>query len=510
MVRRFKNQSINQKSKSMKTIFSLCTVLLLACISVLGQIPSLSQLKTEPKTVTTGISFTLHSNVLNEDRIVMIGLPEGYEKSTKKYPVFYLIDGQWSFDFTKQMIDWVSRTRYGFMPEMILVSLHTGGDNRTRDLTPTKDKNNGGGGGDKLYDFIRDEVIPFVDKNYRTYNYRVLGGTSFGGVFVVNAFHRDPQFFNGYISLSPSMWWDNNILLDRTKDLLIKNPGIHNRLYLSVANEGLGMRVDSLASILKIYASKSLLWKFDKLPDEVHETVSYKGYWDGLKFVFADWHYPMVDFGTKEHLVSSIDSATFGNIKHKSIKLSDDVLKTRSGLYIDNYGRAITLFNSDNSLQFYSNRLPDLTLYPETQSKFFLNKVDIQNKLYVKGFDIQFEFVKDDSLVVTANGKTDFTAKKSKCPPLVKLPGTILDKYVGTYSPSPQGNSMQLIKEGYLLKVNDDAHPVYLYPIGENRFFVMERETGYELEFVQDASNQVSKIKISVNGNVVFESKKLN
>ncbi len=494
----------------MKSTLSIIATLLLTLGVTFGQVPSLSQLKTESRTVNTGISLTLHSNILNEDRIVMIGLPDGYEKSNKKYPVFYLMDGQWGFDFTKQMIDWVSRTRYGFMPEMILVSLHTGGDNRTRDLTPTKDRNNGGGGGDKLYDFIRNEVIPFVDKNYRTYNYRVLGGTSFGGVFVVNAFHRDSQFFNGYISLSPSMWWDNNILIDRTKDFLIKNPTIRNRLYISVANEGKSMGVDSLASILKSFAPKGLLWKFDKLPDEVHETVSYKGYWDGLKFVFADWRYPLVDFGTKNHLTSSTDSATYGKIIHKTSKQPDDVLKNRSGLYRDNYGRMIVLMNINNSLQFTCNQLPVLTLYPETSSKFFLNKTQIQNDLYLKGYDVLVEFPKEDSLVFTANGKPDFTAKKLKCPPLVKLPGTVLDKYIGTYSPPPGSTALHIIKDGDFLKVNDDAHPFNLYPIGENKFFAFVDERGYELEFVSEGSNPASKIKISINGMMVFECKRLN
>ena len=495
----------------MKTILSLCTVLLLAFGSALGQIPSIGQIKTEPTTVSTGVSFTLHSKALDEDRIVMIGLPDGYEKSTKKYPVFYLLDGQWSFSFTKQMIDWVSRPRYGMMPEIILVSLNTGGDNRTRDLTPTQDKNNkSGGGADKLYQFIQEELIPFVDKNYRTYNYRVLGGTSFGGVFVMNAFYRDPQFFNGYISLSPSMWWDNKILLDRTKDLLIKNPTIHNRLYLSLANEGTGMGVDSLSSILKKYAPKDLIWKYDKHSDEVHETVSYKGYWDGMKFMFSDWHYPLVDFGTKEHLTSSNDSATNGNVTPKNIKLADDVLKDFSGLYLDSYGRTLVFTKVDNALQFSFDRQPALTLYPETPNKFFLNKADIQNKLYLKGYNIQFEFPKDDSLIVIANGKNDCTAKKIKCPPLVKLSGNILDKYVGTYSPTPQGNSFHITKESDLLKVTEDSYSTYLYPIGENRFFTMFNGTGYEIEFVNEGSNQVSKMKILMNGNAVFESKKVN
>lgn len=495
----------------MKTTLPLSIVLLFAFFSALGQNPSMNQIKTDSVRVSVGISFSLHSKILDEDRNIMIGLPEGYEKSMKKYPVFYLLDGQWSFSFTKQMIDWVSRARYGMMPEIIIVSLNTGGNNRTRDLTPTQDKNNKtGGGADKLYQFIREELIPFVDKNYRTYNYRILGGTSFGGVFVMNAFHRDPQFFNGYISLSPSMWWDNNILLDRTKDFLIKNPNIQNRLYLSIANEGKGMGVDSLASILEKYAPKGLVWKYDKLSDEVHETVSYKGYWDGMKFMFADWHYPMVDFGTKEHLLTSPDSTIYGNITHNISKLTDDVLKSHSGLYIDNYGRTIALFQTGNTLQFFSNRLPVLTLYPETQNSFFLNKAQTQNDLHLKGFDIQFEFLKEDSLTVMANGKVDCSAKKIKCPPLVKLTDAALDKYAGSYAPPPPQNTFHITKEVDLLKVNDDAISTYLYPVGENRFFAIVRDTGYEIEFSTEGSTRISKMKVSMNGNMVFEAKRLN
>lgn len=485
--------------------------MLLTFVPVLGQIPFINQIKTDSVKVSTGISFTLHSKTLNEDRNIMIGLPDGYEKNTKKYPVFYLLDGQWCFSFTKQMIDWVSRTRYGMMPEMILVSLNTGGENRTRDLTPTQDKNNKtGGGADKLYQFIREELIPFVDKNYRTYNYRVLGGTSFGGVFVMNAFHRDPQFFNGYISLSPSMWWDNNILLDRTKELLIKNPDISNRLYLSLANEGKGMGVDSLASILEKYAPKGLFWKFDSHPDEVHETVSYKGYWDGLKFVFVDWHYPIVDFATKERLLSSPDSAKYGNISHKNIQVAHDVLKSHSGLYIDNFGRTIALFPVGNMLQIFSKRLPTLDLYPENKNTFFLDKTQVKNDLNLKGFDIQVVFPKDDSLVIMANGRADCTAKKSKCPPLVKLSGNVLEKYVGTYEPMPQQKVIRIVKEGDLLKIVDDSNSIYLYPVGESKFYTLMGDAGYDLEFVADSAGQSSKLKISMNGKMIFETKRLN
>ena len=74
-------------------------------------------------------------------------------------------------------------------------------------------------------------------------------------------------------------------------------------------------------------------------------------------------------------------------------------------------GRILTFTKEDRNLVFSGNKLPTATLYPEAENKFFLT-----------AFDIQFEFIKDDSLVVTANGKIDCTAKKIQHHPLVRLP----------------------------------------------------------------------------------------
>lgn len=492
----------------MKPIPSLLAALMLTFSTAIAQIPSISDFKTDSTTVTTGITFKFHSKSMDEDRTVMIGVPQGYEKSTKKYPVFYLLDGQWAFDITKQCLDWLSNPQYGMIPEMIVVSIHTGGDNRTRDLTPTQDRNNkSGGGADKTYKFITDELVPFVDKNYRTYNYRVLGGASFGGVFVMHAFNTNPQFFNGYISLSPSMWWDGNILLDRTRELLIKNPNLKSRLFTSVTNEGISMGVDSLASILTKYAPKTLAWKFDKHTDEVHETVAFKGYWDGMKFIMSEWQYPLVDVGTKEKPGIAKDSAAYSKVSHKSTKLTDDELKSRSGLYVDNYKRTFALIKIDNALQLESSSLPTLTLYSENPNKFFLNKADVQNLLYLKGYDVLFEFPQSDSLVVTANGKTACTAKKTNCPPIIKLSASTLDKYVGAYSAAPRG-SFRVTKEADQVVITEGVPPTHLYPIAENKFYCVLGGTGYEIEFANE--DQALKMKILMNGKALLEAKKTN
>ena len=116
-----------------------------------------------------------------------------------------MLDAQWNFNHTAQNLGWLSNSDIKSIPQTIVVGIVTGGDRREHDLTPTPGDSHKGGGGDSLYRFIKEELIPFVEKNYRTYNYRLLGGVSYGGLFVMNAFVNDPLYFNGYLSLSPSM-----------------------------------------------------------------------------------------------------------------------------------------------------------------------------------------------------------------------------------------------------------------------------------------------------------------
>jgi hypothetical protein len=229
-----------------------------------------------------------------------------------------------------------------------------------------------------------------------------------------------------------------------------------------------------------------------------------------LKFVFADWYYPLVNFGTKEDLFSPQDSVIHGTDTHKIINLSGEILEKYSGLYLDSYGRILTITKADNALIFSDNRLPTVTAYPEAENKFFLKDIDVQNKFFLKDFDVQFEFTKDDSLIVTANGKIDYTAKKIKHPPLVKLSDDILERYVGTYLRSDQNNNLYVTKEGNSLKLSEETvHLAYLYPVGENGFFAFIKGTGYQLEFIKDESNKTIKMNVYGNGKLLGEAKRI-
>jgi enterochelin esterase-like enzyme len=91
----------------------VCAIWILTVSLVSAQVSSIDsskermttvgQMKVEP--INIGYSFKLHSNVLREERTIMIALPDDYEKSTKRYPVFYMVDAQWNFKQTTQTIN---------------------------------------------------------------------------------------------------------------------------------------------------------------------------------------------------------------------------------------------------------------------------------------------------------------------------------------------------------------------------------------------------------------------
>jgi CubicO group peptidase (beta-lactamase class C family) len=187
-----------------------------------------------------------------------------------------------------------------------------------------------------------------------------------------------------------------------------------------------------------------------------------------------------------------------GSYKHEIITLSNNILERYMGAYLDSYGRTLTITKADSVLKVSGNGVPTATLYPEKENKFFL-----------KDLDVQFEFIENDSLIITGNGKIDCTAKKITPPPSVKLSDEILERYVGKYSRSDNNSNLLVTKEGDVLKLSGETVPIMnLYPIAENRFFA--KEFGVQFEFIIDEFNKVIKMNISGNGKLLCNAKKIN
>ncbi|WP_106916127.1 alpha/beta hydrolase [Chryseobacterium aurantiacum] len=257
--------------------------------------------------ISIGEKQSLFSKVLNENREISVHLPKTYNDHTiapAKYPVIYLLDGEINFEYYTGMADFIARTPYADIPECIVVGIKN--TERTRDLTPTKAGKKSpvnpnvtlfsdSGGSENFVKFLQEELKPFISKNYRTQDYSVLVGHSFGGLFAINVFLTHPDYFNAYVANDPSLWWDNKVTLSRTKDYLEKNKKFpaHKSLYVSQAdneeqqknwNSDMTQAIEEFKEMVE--KNGSLNYKHRFFEGEVHGTVSYPGNYEALKFIF--------------------------------------------------------------------------------------------------------------------------------------------------------------------------------------------------------------------------------
>lgn len=171
----------------------------------------------------------LRSKETGADYELFIALPSGYAKSTKQFPVVYMLDADDSFALVRNVVR--NFTTRGHLPEMILVAIAYPGAgasreiymrNRTRDYTPVFAPDGGygatyqsvSGGGPKFRAFVATELAPYIEQNFRVDPAdRTLIGHSYGGLFATYVLLTEPALFKRYIIVSPSLWYANRIAL---------------------------------------------------------------------------------------------------------------------------------------------------------------------------------------------------------------------------------------------------------------------------------------------------------
>ena len=254
----------------------------------------------EGRPVEIGRSYTITSQILGEDRPLLIGLPAGYDGSDEPYPVVYVLDGQAHFHHTTGTVQFLARNDR--MPESIVVAVgNINADQRTRDMTPPLEGEGGegpsggdfptAGGSEAFLRFLTEEVRPWVDERYRTRSYDILIGHSFGGLFITDVLQRAPHSFDGYISISPSLWWDDEAYVRGIGDLFERHPDARGSLYMTMGNEGGNMLSGgwTFAGTLEKHAPDAFRWKWTHMPSETHGSVPHRSTYDALEWTFEGW-----------------------------------------------------------------------------------------------------------------------------------------------------------------------------------------------------------------------------
>jgi len=229
----------------------------------------------------------IYSKILDENRSILISKPNGYDHSDEKYFVVYVLDGNINTHFTSGIAELLYQSGY---PKLLVVGIPN--THRSRDLTPTSVEDTPLGGGAYFFmEFIEKELLPYVNMNYRAHNYAVLVGHSFGGLFALNTLFNNPDLFDGYVAITPTVVYDSFLVGNELRDFFNRTKELNKSVFFSVGHEpgAEGKAVFQLnKEVFEKYAPEKLDWKFEYYPKENHSTTPLIATLDGLRFIFKD------------------------------------------------------------------------------------------------------------------------------------------------------------------------------------------------------------------------------
>ncbi len=227
-----------------------------------------------------GETWTLDSEILGETRTINVYLPPQYvDSDDAALPVFYMPDGGIREDFPHIAGLLQISALNGTMRPMILVGVEN--TQRRRDLTgPTEvtgDKEIAPvvGGSAAFRAFIREELITEVERRYRTTGERALIGESLAGLFAVETLLLEPDLFDTYIAVDPSLWWNSEWLVQHAGERLAELDADRPKaLFLAHSDEpSIAEPTGRLVEFLEAAQPDGLTWVFEELPNEHHWTI---------------------------------------------------------------------------------------------------------------------------------------------------------------------------------------------------------------------------------------------
>lgn len=237
--------------------------------------------------IKLGFIDSINSKELNENRKIIIKLPKGYDETKKSYPVIYRLDG--NIDLFSETIGTINRLAYidELIPEMIVVMIEN--TNRNRDMMPTKtgffDTEPGA---EKFKKFIDNELVPYINKSFRTTNEKILCGQSLSAIFTLYYFLTNTNFFDSYIVCSGAFLDCGEYFDDLTANFLKTKNNKLTKIFLTHGLKDFldpdGINRKQLSDFSqKIKSKENVACELKVYEDEGH--VPFQSLYHGLKFI---------------------------------------------------------------------------------------------------------------------------------------------------------------------------------------------------------------------------------
>lgn len=276
--------------------------LLTACSGVLVSALTVSALSAAPPQkdgdpVAIGTYRTLHSAILGEDRQLLVHVPADYDRTTLRYPVLFQLYGQQVTNYLAEAVMTAERLgNFADIPPLIIVGVAN--TDRYRDNLPVRPDGKSPGGANAFLRFFAEELIPFIDKHYRTKPFRLLVGPQAGGAFGLYALTTRPGLFNASIlrieNPFPGEPAFRQFFLDQAAAFVKGTPRLNAFLRLNVESSLSPLTVDFAKSLAAIFeGSPPDGFRFELLVSESSgDFVPLVGLAPALRSLFAGYKMP--------------------------------------------------------------------------------------------------------------------------------------------------------------------------------------------------------------------------
>ena len=291
-----------------KVLIRSCLILsLFFLLSSCSLNPEVSIISTEKR--------VLYSEIVKQDFEIYISLPYKYFMSDTTYPVLFSLDANVKFGLVSNVVNNLG-TLTKEIPEIIVVgiaypinSIADWAALRKRDTTPTSkpeydeqwagylNKASGrddivvqSGHADNFLAFMREELIPFIESNYRVSSTdRALHGTSSGGLFTLYALFQSPETFQRYFASSPSINWDESYMYKLEDDFAKSHKDLPVRLFMCVGGlerESYLSNMKKMAELMRSRNYPNLTLETQVFDNESHGTAVSASLGRGLKILY--------------------------------------------------------------------------------------------------------------------------------------------------------------------------------------------------------------------------------
>lgn len=223
-------------------------------------------------------SLTIDSKFVKEERKINVWLPPNYQLGNENFPVLYMPDGGIKEDFPHIANTLSKLVKNNNIPPVILVGIEN--TERGRDLTgfsevkedekycPLSD------GAKNFRAFITEELMKEINAKYRTTNEKGIIGESLAGLFVMETFFLQPNTFDFYIAMDPSLWWNNHYLVSMSQQYLKEFPTKEIKLWFAGSGaKDISVHTNNVAKSLQNNQPTKLIWKYSDEPKEKHSTI---------------------------------------------------------------------------------------------------------------------------------------------------------------------------------------------------------------------------------------------